>query len=189
MTLLHAAQSGQHPHAVRGAELYETPACATEALLRVERLDHWVWEPCAGRGAIATVLRDHGYAVVASDLIRYDGFDLHFTADFLAQTKAPTDCMSVVTNPPFRLINEFIAHALGLVSRVIVLARLALLESERRASLFDGGHLTRVHVFRRRLPMLHREGWAGPRATSAICFAWFVFYAQPTVQAPTIGWI
>ena len=111
MTLLHAAQSGQHPHAVRGAELYETPACATEALLRVERLDHWVWEPCAGRGAIATVLRDHGYAVVASDLIRYDGFDLHFTADFLAQTKAPTDCMSVVTNPPFRLINEFIAHA------------------------------------------------------------------------------
>src|SRR5262245_47430653 len=37
------------------------------------------------------------------------------------------------------------------------------------------GRLARVHVFRSRLPMMHRAGWSGPRASSAIAFAWFVW--------------
>ena len=82
MTLSHSAQSGQHRHVERGADLYETPACATEALLRVEQLPHWIWEPAAGRGAIVNVLRDHGHAAIASDIIDY-GFPLHFVGDFL----------------------------------------------------------------------------------------------------------
>jgi hypothetical protein len=31
-------------------DLYETPAAATEALLRIEWLPHLVWELAAGRG-------------------------------------------------------------------------------------------------------------------------------------------
>ena len=58
--LNHAAQSGCHPLSARGADLYETPACATEALLRAEQLPHCIWEPAAGRGAIVDVLRGHG---------------------------------------------------------------------------------------------------------------------------------
>jgi hypothetical protein len=30
-------------------------------------------------------------------------------------------------------------------------------------------------VFRNRIPMMHRDGWAGPRASSAMPFAWFVW--------------
>ena len=67
------------------------------------------------------------------------------------------------------------AHALELVPRVVMLLRLAFLESERRAPILDRGALARVHVFRNRLPMMHRAGWAGPRASSAIPFAWFVW--------------
>jgi len=129
--LNHAAQSGCHSLADRGRDLYETPPCATEALLRVERLPHWVWEPAAGRGAIVNVLRDRGHAVIASDLIDY-GFPLHFVGDFLLQTKMPVDCECILTNPPFFIIGEFVAHALNLAPRVIMLARLAFLESERR---------------------------------------------------------
>ena len=88
MPLDHAAQSGSHTLAERGLDLYETPPCATEALLRVERLPHWCWEPAAGRGAIVNVLRDHGHAVIASDIIDY-GFPPHFVGDFLKQRKAP----------------------------------------------------------------------------------------------------
>jgi hypothetical protein len=58
---------------------------------------------------------------------------------------------------------------------VLMLLRLAFLESERRSPLLDGGHLARVHVFKRRLPMMHRDGWSGPRASSSVPFAWFVF--------------
>ena len=70
----HACQTGRHSHAARGFDLYETPPIAVETLLAVENLPHWIWEPCAGRGAIANVLRDRGHAVVCSDLIRYDDF-------------------------------------------------------------------------------------------------------------------
>lgn len=171
--LSHSAQSGQHAHADRGADLYSTPACAIEALLRVEKLDHWIWECAAGRGAIAHVLRTAGHAVIASDIIEYDDFKFHLTGDFLWMTKAPVRCETIVTNPPFRIINEFVAHALDLCPRVIVLARLALLESTRRSEILERRGLCRVHVFRNRLPFLRRDNWTGPRASSAIPFAWF----------------
>jgi hypothetical protein len=175
MTLNHATQSGQRRHVERGRDLYETPPCAVEALLRVERLPHWVWEPAAGRGAIARVLRDRGHAVIASDISDY-GFPLHFRADFLSATKVPAGVECVLTNPPFQVITEFVAHPLDLCPRkVIVLARLAFLESERRTAILERRGLARVHVFRNRLPMMHRDSWTGPRASSAIAFAWFVF--------------
>jgi hypothetical protein len=56
-----------------------------------------------------------------------------------------------------------------------MLLRLGFLESARRSPLLDHGLLVRVHVFKERLPMMHRHNWEGPRASSAICFAWFVF--------------
>jgi hypothetical protein len=170
----HATQSGRHALSERGADLYETPACAVEALLRVEKLPHRIWEPAAGRGAIVRVLRDHGHAAIASDLIDY-GFPLHFAGDFLSQTKMPAGCECILTNPPFQIVGEFVAHALDLATRVIILARLAFLESTRRTEILERRGLARVHVFRKRLPMMHRAGWDGPNASSAIAFAWFVF--------------
>ena len=155
------------------------PRCATEALLRVERLPHWIWEPAAGRGAIVNVLRDRGHAVIASDIIDY-GFPLHFVADFLTVTKVPAGVECIVTNPPFQIITEFVAHALDLCPRVIMLARLAFLESERRTGILEKRGLARVHVFRNRLPMMHRDGWNGPRASSAVAFGWFVWSCDHT---------
>jgi hypothetical protein len=183
MTLSAAANAGRHTLAERGLDLYETPSCATEALLRVERLPHWVWEPAAGRGAIVDVLRDHGHACVASDIVAYD-FPLHFVRDFLTAAKTPAGVECILTNPPFQIVNDFVAHALDLCPRVIMLARLAFLESERRTEILEHRGLARVHVFRNRLPMMHRADWNGPRASSAVAFGWFVWdrdHRGPTV--------
>jgi hypothetical protein len=57
----HACQSGRHPLTERGLDLYETPACATQALVDAESLPHWLWEPEGGRGAIVGELRDRGH--------------------------------------------------------------------------------------------------------------------------------
>ena len=172
--LSHAAQSGRHALRERGNDLYSTPPVAVEALLHVEQLPREIWEPAAGRGAIVNVLRDHGHEVIASDICDY-GFELHFVRDFLAVMKAPPGVECVLTNPPFRIITEFVAHALDLCPRVIMLARLAFVESERRKSILEKRGLARMHVFRNRLPMMHRDGWTGPRASSAIPFGWFVW--------------
>jgi hypothetical protein len=121
------------------------------------------------------VLRDrHGHTVIASDLIARD-FPLDYVGDFLAVTIAPSDCGCIVTNPPFKIADAFIAHALDLCPRVIVLARLALLETTRRTEILERRGLARIHVFRERLPMMHRHDWAGPRASSAMPFAWFAW--------------
>jgi len=40
-----------------------------------------------------------------------------------------------------------------------------------------------VHVFRKRLPRMHRDGWEGRKASSGMSFAWFVWergYTGPT---------
>src|SRR5262249_55539049 len=55
---------------------------------------------------------------------------------------------------------------------VIMLARLALLESERRSSVLEGRGLRRVLIFRKRLPMMHRDGWQGKRGNNGMAFCW-----------------
>jgi hypothetical protein len=181
--LNHACQTGQHSHAERGLDLYETPAIAVEALLAVENLPHWIWEPAAGRGAIVNVLRDRGHAVIASDIIDY-GFPLHFVGDFLTQTKAPVGCDAIITNAPFKIINKFARHALDLTPRVCLLCRLAFYETTGRTDILERRGLARIHVFRARLPMMHRDGWTGRKASSAMAFAWFCWdrdHRGPTI--------
>jgi len=52
-----SAGTARGPLRDRGNDLYETPECATLALLRVEQLPKRIWEPACGRGAIVRVLR------------------------------------------------------------------------------------------------------------------------------------
>ena len=164
------------PLAERGEDLYETPDCAVRALLAVEKLTTGaVWEPACGPGAIVRALRAAGHQVWATDLVDYGSPDQDQSGiDFLLEHgSAPYFIGSIITNPPFKLADQFVRHALLQCPRVYMLLRLAFLESERRSAILESGWLARVHVFRKRLPMMHRAGWSGPRASSALAFAWF----------------
>jgi hypothetical protein len=191
MTALnHAANAGRHRLADRRDDLYETPTEATLALLSVEPLPLRIWEPCAGRGAIVNVLRDAGHDVVATDLVARGCPDSESRIDFLMERVAPAGVEAVVSNPPFKLAAEFVQHGLELVPHVVMLLRLGFLESERRSPILDDGRLARIYVFRNRLPMMHREGWNGPRASSSIPFAWFCWTRghQGPAQLRRISW-
>jgi hypothetical protein len=181
----------RHPRAERGFDLYETPAPAVEALLRVERLPHGVWEPAAGRGAIVRVLRDRGHSVIASDIVDH-GFPLHFVGDFLTRTKAPVGTEAIVTNPAFGLAVPFVAHALELAPLVILLLRWAFYEGhrKRRIQILEHSGLARIHLFRRRLDHMHRAEWTGPKARPRQALAWFCWqrgYGGPAV-VDRISW-
>jgi len=177
-----SAQAGRHPHKDRDLDLYETPATAVEALLKVESLPRWIWEPAAGRGAIANVLRAAGHEVITSD-IGCGGAELDFYADFLTLPVIPAGYETICTNPPFQRVNTFVRHALDLAPRVYLLLRLAFQESIGRSDILEQSGLRTVHIFRNRLPMMHRAGWSGRRATNATPFAWFCWergYTGPT---------
>jgi hypothetical protein len=179
---------------VRGADCYETPPVAVAALLRVEKLPHRIWEPACGRGNIVNVLRAHGHEVVATDLIDYGPpitFPGYWDRDFLRETSLPEGTGAILTNPPFMIVEKFVAHALELAPpMIILLLRLAFPEFKRRCNILEGTGLARVHVFRKRLPMMHRDGWAGRKANSGMAFAWYVWergYSGPTLT-DRISW-
>ena len=179
-------QPGTHTLAVRGLDSYPTPRIAVESLLAAEpdvlNTMARVWEPAAGDGNIAHVLRDNGIPVIASDIERYS-FALHFVGDFLQQTQAPAGTAVLVTNPPYRLAAQFAEHALTLVPDVYLLLRLAFLESVGRTELLEHSGLRRVLVFRKRLPRMHRQNWDGPKSSSSMAFAWYAWkrnFAGPT---------
>lgn len=186
----HSAQSGRAPLSDRGDDLYETPPEAVRALLAAEQVPARIWEPACGPGAIVKVLRASGREVIAGDLVDY-GCPLSFKGiDFLMEYCAPYDLECIVTNPPYKLADQFVAKAIELCPKVIMLLRLAFLESERRRPILDGGQLARVHVFRNRLPMMHRDGWEGRKVSSSISFAWFVWdraHTGPT-ELRRISW-
>lgn len=172
--------SARAPLADRGNDLYETPAEAVHALLCSENLPSVIWEPACGPGAIARVLRQYGHVVYATDLVDYDSSDQDESGwDFLMEQHLPLGVKAIVTNPPFKNAGEFVSHALHLCPKVIMLLRLAFIESEKRRPILDAGSLARVHVFRNRLPMMHRSGQgikdAERQNSSALAFAWFVW--------------
>lgn len=183
MTLNHSANPGRHALKVRKDDLYETPDVAVHALLRAERIPHYVWEPACGPGAIVNVLRAAGHEVIASDLVDYGDPTHFYRRDFLMERAAPERCQAIITNPPYKLADEFVGHALQLVPLVIMLLRLPFLESARRTAIIEGGRLARVHIFRQRLPRMHRGGWRGHEASSSMCFCWFVW--DRAHQGPT----
>jgi hypothetical protein len=165
----------------RGDDLYETPACAIRTLMNAERLPRVIWEPCAGRGAISRELISGGYAVIASDLVAYPGADhgIQTGIDFLMERKPPAGCSAIVTNPPFKNADAFVRHGIELGCMVYVLQRLMAIEGANRSDIIDR-HLIRIRAGIERLPMMHREGYEGPRTgNSGAPFAWFVFSALP----------
>ena len=108
-----SCQVRRHALSERGDDLYETPPVAVEALLRHERLPHRLWEPACGPGNIVNVLRAAGHEVIGSDLVDYGDPTHFYRRDFLLERKPPDGCQGIVTNPPFKLVEQFVAHALS----------------------------------------------------------------------------
>ena len=183
----HSCQVQRSPLSERRGDCYDTPPVAVLALVRVETFlqqPRRILEPCCGRGNIVCVLREAGHDVVATDLNDRGCPDSASRIDFLLPGPR-INCDAIVTNTPFVLAEEFVATALKRAPVVMMLLRLAFYESERRSEILENCGLARIHVFRKRLPMMHREGWEGRKANSGMTFSWYV-YDLTHVWPPTI---
>jgi hypothetical protein len=177
----HSSQVQRAPLKEHRGDFYDTPHVAVHALLKVEKLPKQIWEPAAGAGNVVEVLRAAGHNVFATDLNDRGCRDCLTRIDFLLPVRAEVD--AIVTNPPYALAQQFVETALQRAPLVIMLLRLNFIESERRRHILDNAGLARIHVFARRLPMMHRAGWEGRKANSGMAFAWFVWirgHREPT---------
>ena len=129
-------------------DFYPTPREGTLALLSVERFDGPIWEPACGDGAIAKVLTQAGYRVIATDLIDrgYGDAGVNFLEEPRPRAK------HIVTNPPYGrgLADSFVRHALSLTREtggsVAMLVNLASLAHPRRHDLFVRNPPAMVYV-------------------------------------------
>lgn len=170
----------------RKDDFHRTPVEAVRSLLAIEKLPLWIWEPACGDGAIVTPLRNAGHLVTASDLVDRGCPDSKAGVDFLLlRAEPPALPYAIVTNPPYKLATAFVDRALTYSPLVVMLLPLGFLAGQERHS--KRHWLARVHVSSRRLPMMHRDGWMGPVATSTVDHAWFVF-DQSYEGEPVIRW-
>jgi len=89
---------------------FATPREAVFALLYAvdHMVGHVVHEPCCGDGRMARVLEAFGHQVVATNLA-----DRGYGETGLDFLKHPIRAPSVITNPPFALAADFIAHGVS----------------------------------------------------------------------------
>lgn len=109
----HAVMAQRH-EADDSLDDFPTPPWATRALMHHvigpdHRKEH-VWEPACNRGAMVKPLLEHFGQVSLSDVHDYGaGFDVE---DFLSIGNPRYYPDFIITNPPFRLGEEFIARAM-----------------------------------------------------------------------------
>ena len=165
-------------------DFYPTPPELTQALLLRESFSNRVLEPACGDGAISRVLEAHGYQVFSSD-VEYRGYGVPESLDFLNTQYA---CGDIVTNPPFKLANRFIEHAMHdlTVRKMALLMKLSALESQSRKPLLER-YLQRVYVFSERVSFF-RNGKPESNNGGMLAFAWFIFY-QDKVGDAVVRWI
>ena len=166
-----------------GPEFYPTPEWGTRALLKYQKFQGSILEPCCGDGSMSEVLEAAGYQVVSSDIIdrgygeQRDFFEITGHVD------------NIVTNPPFNIAENILAHALEIADRkVCLLLRTAFLESRSRFERFYRANKpAAVLVFSERLSMYPKGAEATAGGTTS--YAWFVWDKRVTDGRTEVCWI
>jgi hypothetical protein len=144
-----------------------------------------VLEPACGAGHMAKVLKEYFGEVQASDVHSYGYGSVR---DYLEVPYEANAVDWVITNPPFRLAEEFVQRSL-IVARcgVAILARTVFLESVGRyRDLFQRTPPSRFAQFTERVPML--KGRLDRKASTATGYAWLV-WETGFVTEPRLMWI
>lgn len=184
-------------------DFYATPKIATAALLKKMSengisidMNCSIWEPCCGKGHIASVLADEGYSVIAQDLIVRDQISQNYEyikepRDLFAQEDCP--CTHIITNPPYGMSNEAVIKCLSLLEDGAVMAmllKIQFLETKKRyQQIFKENPPKWVFIFSNRINCAkggefdENDGLGG-----AACFAWFI-WEKGYKGFPTLDWI
>jgi hypothetical protein len=191
-------QNTSHAVMAQRAELknslddFPTPPWATRALVEhvITRKDSLgsmtCLEPACGRGHMSVTLA-HYFREVAS----FDVFDYSFggISDFLKVKRPDQSFDWVITNPPFRLGEEFIGRSMKIARHgVAMLTRTVFIESVGRYErLFKSNPPSRFAQFTERVPMV--KGRVDKKASTATGYAWLVWEKDRLGSGTELVWI
>lgn len=190
---------GNRSHATRAQRIeahkslddFPTPAWSTRALIEHVIGPETVrsmtcWEPAANRGGMVRPLHEYFREVVGTDVHDYGaGFPV---VDFLFPGD-PRTVDWIITNPPFRLAEQFALKAIATATvGVALLVRTQFLEGRGRFErLFSQYPPAVVAQFVERAPMV--KGRLDREASTATAYAWVLWRCRATLTTPRFTWI
>lgn len=156
-----------------GTDFYPTPSECTQVIADFMEVEgKVVWEPACGAGHMARELEAQGATVVATEL-NYQGYG-YGGIDFL-NAVMPGRVDAIITNPPFKLAEQFIKRCIGHQVPFAFLLKSQYWHSARRRALFE------CHRPRAVLPLTWRPdfhfGAKGGSPTMEVI--WTVWGSQP----------
>ena len=164
----------------RESDFYKTPYDAVEKVLDALGgfYGNEFLECCAGDGVIVRALRRNFEEINISAIeireeeksrLLYAGADAVDIADF-RQWKPDGKIDVIITNPPYSIAQEIIEHCFEIApeAEIIMLLRLAFLESKKRKSFWGKHPVTQIYV------LSERPSFTG-KGTDATAYAWFVW--------------
>lgn len=164
------ATRGLVEHIIRPKEQFERQTCL---------------EPACGVGHMSKVLEEYFGRVISSDKFDYGYGRVH---DYLddAWPSQPVDW--VITNPPFRLAEEFVLKSLRVARHgVAILARTVFIESIGRYDrIFRDKPPSKFAQFTERVPMV--QGRLDKKASTATGYSWIV-WEKSYVGEPKLVWV
>jgi len=171
---------------------FPTPPWATRALIehildsRAALSSQSCLEPACGAGHMVRVLKEYFGAVQYSDAHDYGYGPVR---DFLTYPFGVGSVDWVITNPPFRLSEEFVIRATKIARKgVAILARTVFIESVGRyRRIFSLSPPTKFAQFTERVPMV--KGRLDGNATTATSYAWLVWENARSRSAPRLMWV
>jgi hypothetical protein len=170
---------------------FPTPPWATRGLIEYVLHDKSALknlsclEPACGAGHMSRVLLEYFGEVRSADAYAYGYADVR---DFLTYPYETNAVDWVITNPPFRLAEEFVLRALRVARQgVAILARTVFLESVGRyEGIFRNTPPAKFAQFVERVPMV--RGRLDGKATTATGYAWLV-WEKTSTDAPRLMWV
>lgn len=170
---------------------FPTPPWATRALLehiigpkQLKRMT--CLEPACNRGFMVEPLREYFKDVRASDIFDYGYGEV---ADFVGGAYGDQSFDWVITNPPFKLAEDFFFEAKRVARRgVALLTRTVFIESVGRYErLFSKFPPTTFAQFVERVPMV--KGRVDKKASTATGYGWLVWDMQQSGTVTSLGWV
>lgn len=176
---------------------FPTPPWATRALFEYlidTRKPRTCWEPACGEGHMARTISEIWPATFGSDVHDYGtGFAQH---DFLQPyfphrlTAAMTEVEWIITNPPFRLAQQFVERASEVATLgIAMLVRSVFIEGVGRYEhLFKRNPPICMAQFSERVPMV--KGRLDKDASTATSYCWLIWPGKHvTAEGTGLVWI
>lgn len=154
-------------------DYYTTDPLAITILHRNGLLDNnnSYFDFCCGGGNLGNELRRLGYHVeYESDL--YDRGHGDIGVDFFTINQKVQG--NTIANPPYKHINDWIAHSLKITSnKVYIFCRIQTIESMKRYQIFKKNPPILICPFVKRVKCYKNDDRT--YKSSAVCYAWFIW--------------